>query len=121
MRAPLVEDDEDLRFGVAAGLPAALPAAGLAADGAAGVCGASGVTGEPVREDRPASTRRPHRVRAPGVLTVFVVGTTGDPATPCQEAVGPARRFPGGVPPSFEAPGHTGYGRDACVDEKVEE
>ncbi|MFF9854028.1 alpha/beta hydrolase [Streptomyces litmocidini] len=91
------------------------------ADKAAGVYGTSGVTSELVCEDWPTGARRPHRVHAPGVPPVLVVGTTGDPATPYQEAVSLARQFPGGMLLSFEAPGHTGYGRDACVDEKVEE
>ncbi|WP_426367462.1 alpha/beta hydrolase [Streptomyces sp. E-08] len=87
---------------------------------AAGLYGTSGVTSELVCEDWPAGTQRPHRVSAPGVPPVLVVGTTGDPATPYAEAVSLARQFPGGMLLSFEAPGHTGYGRDACVDEKVE-
>ncbi|ROQ35890.1 alpha/beta hydrolase family protein [Streptomyces sp. PanSC19] len=91
------------------------------ADRAAGVYGTSGVTSELVCADWPARTRRPHRVHAPGVPPVLVVGTAGDPATPYDEAVSLARQFPGGMLLSFEAPGHTGYGRDACVDEKVEE
>ncbi|WP_225805389.1 alpha/beta hydrolase [Streptomyces sp. NK15101] len=90
------------------------------ADKAAGVYGTSGVTSELVCEDWPAGTRRPHRVNAPGVPPVLVVGTAGDPATPYDEAVSLARQFPGGMLLSFEAPGHTGYGRDACIDEKVE-
>ncbi|MFF0557949.1 alpha/beta fold hydrolase [Streptomyces sp. NPDC004266] len=90
------------------------------ADEAAGVYGTSGVTSELVCKDWPAGTRRPHRVHAPGVPPVLVVGTAGDPATPYGEAVSLARQFPGGMLLSFEAPGHTGYGRNACVDEKVE-
>ncbi|MGW5779561.1 alpha/beta hydrolase [Streptomyces sp. NPDC003863] len=90
------------------------------ADRAAGVYGTSGVTGELVCKDWPAGAQRPHRVRAAGVPPVLVVGTTGDPATPYDEAVSLARQFPGGMLLSFEAPGHTGYGRDACVDAKVE-
>ncbi|MEU0405510.1 alpha/beta fold hydrolase [Streptomyces sp. NPDC006197] len=90
------------------------------ADEAAGVYGTSGVTSELVCKDWPAGTRRPHRVHAPGVPPVLVVGTAGDPATPYDEAVSLARQFPGGMLLSFEAPGHTGYGRDACVGEKVE-
>ncbi|AJF68484.1 alpha/beta hydrolase [Streptomyces vietnamensis] len=90
------------------------------ADEAAGVYGTSGVTSELVCKDWPAGTQRPHRVAAAGVPPVLVVGTSGDPATPYDEAVSLARQFPGGMLLSFEAPGHTGYGRDACVDEKVE-
>ncbi|MFI8770178.1 alpha/beta hydrolase [Streptomyces sp. R-07] len=90
------------------------------ADKAAGVYGTSGVTSELVCKDWPAGTERPHRVHAAGVPPVLVVGTAGDPATPYDEAVSLARQFPGGMLLSFEASGHTGYGRDACVGEKVE-
>ncbi|MFF0750574.1 alpha/beta hydrolase [Streptomyces sp. NPDC004267] len=91
-----------------------------AADRAAGVYGTSSVAGELVCKDWPAGPERPHRVHADGVAPVLVVGTAGDPATPYAEAVSLARQFPGGMLLSFDAPGHTGYGRDACVDRKVE-
>lgn len=90
------------------------------ADRAAGVYGTSGVAGELVCKDWPAGDQRPHRVAAPGVPPVLVVGTAGDPATPYAEAVSLARQFPGGMLLSFEGAGHTGYGRNACVDRKVE-
>ncbi|MFF9839532.1 alpha/beta hydrolase [Streptomyces sp. NPDC013740] len=91
------------------------------ADKAAGVYGTSGLTSELVCKDWPAGTQRPHRVDAPGVPPVLVVGTAGDPATPYAEAVSLARQFPGGMLLSFEGAGHTGYGRNACVDRKVED
>ncbi|MFJ9577144.1 alpha/beta hydrolase [Streptomyces sp. NPDC101191] len=91
------------------------------AERAAGVYGSTGLTGELVCKDWPAGPDRPHRVNAAGVPPVLVVGTAGDPATPYQEAVSLARQFPGGMLLSFRAPGHTGYGRDACVDRKVED
>ncbi|MER5308481.1 alpha/beta hydrolase [Streptomyces sp. NPDC002773] len=91
------------------------------AEKAAGAYGTAGVTNELVCRDWPAGRGRPHRVDAPGVPPVLVVGTAGDPATPYGEAVGLARQFPGGMLLSFDSPGHTGYGRSACVDEKVEE
>ncbi|MFI8961716.1 alpha/beta hydrolase [Streptomyces sp. NPDC053493] len=90
------------------------------ANRAAGVYGTSQVASELVCKDWPAGSEHPHRVRAEGVPPVLVVGTAGDPATPYDEAVGLARQFPGGMLLSFEASGHTGYGRDACVDRKVE-
>ncbi|MFF9199386.1 alpha/beta fold hydrolase [Streptomyces sp. NPDC014779] len=90
------------------------------AERAAGVYGTTGVTGELICEDWPAGPGRPHRVAAPGVPPVLVVGTAGDPATPYGEAVSLARQFPGGMLLSFEGAGHTGYGRNACVDRKVE-
>ncbi|MCX5394621.1 alpha/beta hydrolase [Streptomyces sp. NBC_00094] len=90
------------------------------ADKAAGVYGTTGVTNELVCKDLPAGAQRPHRVRAEGVPPVLVVGTAGDPATPYGEAVSLAGQFPQGMLLSFDAPGHTGYGRSACVDGKVE-
>ncbi|MEV5972746.1 alpha/beta hydrolase [Streptomyces sp. NPDC051921] len=91
------------------------------AEKAAGVYGTTGLTGELVCKDWPAGPERPHRVSAAGVPPVLVVGTAGDPATPYDEAVSLARQFPGGMLLSFRAAGHTGYGRDACVDRKVED
>ncbi|MET9540327.1 alpha/beta fold hydrolase [Streptomyces sp. NPDC006553] len=91
------------------------------AEKAAGAYGTTGVTGELVCKDWPAGPKRPHRVNAAGVPPVLVVGTAGDPATPYAEAVSLARQFPGGMLLTFEAPGHTGYGRNPCVDRKVEE
>ncbi|MET9950127.1 alpha/beta hydrolase [Streptomyces sp. NPDC006339] len=88
---------------------------------AAGAYGTTGVTGELVCKDWPAGRQRPHRVNADGVPPVLVVGTAGDPATPYDEAVSLARQFPGGMLLSFDAAGHTGYGRNACVDRKVED
>ncbi|WP_282692816.1 alpha/beta hydrolase [Streptomyces sp. CC208A] len=90
------------------------------AEKAAGLYGTTGLTGELVCKDWPSGPDRPHRVNAAGVPPVLVVGTTGDPATPYAEAVSLARQFPGGMLLSLRAPGHTAYGRDACVDEKVE-
>ena len=91
------------------------------ADKAAGVYGTTGVTSELVCKDLPAGPQRPHRVKAAGVPPVLVVGTAGDPATPYGEAVSLARQFPGGMLLTYDAPGHTGYGRSTCVDKKVEE
>ncbi|MFE7547831.1 alpha/beta hydrolase [Streptomyces gardneri] len=90
------------------------------AEKAAGAYGTTGVTSELVCADLPAGPGRPHRVTAEGVPPVLVVGTAGDPATPYAEAVSLARQFPGGMLLSLDAPGHTGYGRSACVDGKVE-
>ncbi|MFD3660798.1 alpha/beta hydrolase [Streptomyces sp. NPDC058659] len=90
------------------------------AEKAAGAYGTTGVINELVCKDLPAGPQRPHRVTAKGVPPVLVVGTAGDPATPYGEAVSLARQFPGGMLLSFDAPGHTGYGRSTCVDRKVE-
>ena len=91
------------------------------ADKAAGAYGTTGVTTELVCKDWPTGSNRPHRVNATGVPPVLVVGTTGDPSTPYADAESLARQFPAGMLLSFDATGHTGYGRNACVDKKVED
>ncbi|MFG2503429.1 alpha/beta hydrolase [Streptomyces sp. NPDC048441] len=91
------------------------------ADKAAGVYGTSSVTDELTCEDWPAGTQRPHKVRAEGVPPVLVVGTTGDPATPYEEAESLADQFPGGMLLTYEGLGHTAYGRsNACVTDAVD-
>lgn len=91
------------------------------ADEAAGVYGTTSVTDELTCEDWPAGTQRPHKVRADGVPPVLVVGTTGDPATPYEEAESLADQFPGGMLLTYEGLGHTAYGRgDACVTDAVD-
>lgn len=91
------------------------------ADKAAGVYGTTSVTDELTCADWPAGTQRPHKVRAPGVPPVLVVGTTGDPATPYEEAESLADQFPGGMLLTYEGLGHTAYGRaNACVTDAVD-
>ncbi|MEU3055597.1 alpha/beta hydrolase [Streptomyces griseus] len=91
------------------------------AEKAAGVYGAAGVTAELTCRGWPSGGRTPHRVDADGVPPVLVVGTTGDPSTPYEEAVSLADQFPGGMLLTYEGMGHTAYGRgDACVTEKVD-
>uniref|UniRef100_UPI0004CC34AB alpha/beta hydrolase n=1 Tax=Streptomyces sp. NRRL S-920 TaxID=1463921 RepID=UPI0004CC34AB len=92
------------------------------AEKAAGVYGTSSVVDELTCKDWPAGTQRPHRVRAAGVPPVLVVGTTGDPATPYDEARGLAEQFPGGMLLTYEGVGHTAYGRgNACVTDAVDD
>ncbi len=62
-------------------------------------------------------TRRLHRV---GDRPVLVVGTTGDPATPYEYAVGMARQLDSAVLLTHEGEGHTGYGSSACVQRVVQ-
>ncbi|OCC12820.1 alpha/beta hydrolase [Streptomyces sp. PTY087I2] len=96
---------------------AALPRA----EKAAGVYGTAAVTAELTCRGWPSGGRTPHRVAADGVVPVLVVGTTGDPSTPYEEAVSLADQFPGGMLLTYEGMGHTAYGRgDACVTEKVD-
>ncbi|GAA3117649.1 alpha/beta hydrolase [Streptomyces rectiviolaceus] len=91
------------------------------ADKAAGVYGTTSVTDELTCEDWPAGTQRPHKVRADGVPPVLVIGTTGDPATPYEEAESLADQFPGGMLLTYEGLGHTAYGRsNACVTDAVD-
>ncbi|MGW1296093.1 alpha/beta hydrolase [Streptomyces sp. NPDC002533] len=91
------------------------------AEKAAGVYGTAGVTAELTCRGWPSGDRTPHRVAADGVVPVLVVGTTGDPSTPYEEAVSLADQFPGGMLLTYEGMGHTAYGRgDACVTEKVD-
>ncbi|WP_228973196.1 alpha/beta hydrolase [Streptomyces sp. DH12] len=88
---------------------------------AAGVYGTSGVTTALTCKGWPVGTMRPHRVEADGVPPVLVVGTTGDPATPYEEAVSLADQFPGGMLLTYEGLGHTAYGRsNACVTKAVD-
>lgn len=91
------------------------------AEKAAGVYGTTSVTDELTCEDWPAGIQRPHKVRADGVPPVLVIGTTGDPATPYEEAESLADQFPGGMLLTYEGLGHTAYGRgDACVTDAVD-
>ncbi|QEU97303.1 alpha/beta hydrolase [Streptomyces kanamyceticus] len=88
---------------------------------AAGVYGTSSVVDELTCANWPTGTQRPHRVSAKGVPPVLVVGTTGDPATPYEEARALAEQFPGGMLLTYEGVGHTAYGRaGSCVTEAVD-
>ncbi|WP_434600272.1 alpha/beta hydrolase [Streptomyces sp. A5-4] len=89
---------------------------------AAGVYGPSSVIDALACKDWPAGTQKPHTVRAEGVPPVLVVGTTGDPATPYEEAESLAAQFPGGMLLTYEGLGHTAYGRgNACVTDAVDD
>ena len=50
----------------------------------------------------------------------LVVGTTGDPATPYQQAVSLSKLLSGATLLTFKGEGHTAYGSDSCVNEHVE-
>ncbi|WP_329124053.1 alpha/beta hydrolase [Streptomyces sp. NBC_01353] len=92
------------------------------ADKAAGRYGTSAVTTALTCKDWPATAQRPHRVSAAGVVPVLVVGTTGDAATPYEEAKSLASQFPGGMLLTYEGLGHTAYGRsNACVTGHVDD
>jgi pimeloyl-ACP methyl ester carboxylesterase len=51
----------------------------------------------------------------------LVIGTTGDPATPYQQAVSLSKMLSGATLLTYEGEGHTAYGSDDCVNEYVEE
>lgn len=51
----------------------------------------------------------------------LVVGTTGDPATPYQQAVSLSKLLSGATLLTFEGEGHTAYGSSDCVNAYVEE
>jgi pimeloyl-ACP methyl ester carboxylesterase len=51
----------------------------------------------------------------------LVIGTTGDPATPYQQAVSLAKLLSGSTFLTFVGEGHTAYGSSDCVNKHVEE
>ena len=70
---------------------------------------------------RSTPARSPSEIDAKGAAPIVVVGTTRDPATPYDWAVGLADELDSGVLVTRDGDGHTGYnsGND-CVDEAVE-
>ncbi|GGS29941.1 peptidase [Streptomyces nojiriensis] len=59
--------------------------------------------------------------RAAGSAPILVLGTTGDPDTPYNDAVTLARTLDGGRLLTFDAEGHTAYHRSACVSALVDD
>jgi pimeloyl-ACP methyl ester carboxylesterase len=59
-------------------------------------------------------------VAATGSPPILVVGTTGDPATPLEQAERVAEQLADGHLLVFDGEGHTAYGQSACVDGHVE-
>jgi hypothetical protein len=59
---------------------------------------------------------------AKGAPTIVVIGTTGDPATPFEQAVSLAHDIlADGFLITYEGEGHTAYGRsNSCVDDAVD-
>jgi pimeloyl-ACP methyl ester carboxylesterase len=62
----------------------------------------------------PTAERRP--VSPAGLAPALVIGTTGDAATPYDDAVTVATNLPGAALLTFESDGHTAYGGSPCVD-----
>jgi hypothetical protein len=61
-------------------------------------------------------------LHATGAPEILVIGTTGDPATPYEWAVGLAETLDNGVLLTFEGEGHTAYGRsNACIEDTVDQ
>lgn len=63
----------------------------------------------------PASTYEPHAVRAPGTPPVLVIGSTGDAATPYDQAVRVAEDLDRGVLLTVRLDGHIALGDSACA------
>lgn len=67
----------------------------------------------------PAATHRPHRVTASGAPTVLVIGSTGDAATPYDQAVAVADDLSSARLLTVERAGHVAIDRSPCVDDVV--
>jgi len=67
--------------------------------------------------------KHPRSYAAKGAPPIMVVGTTGDPATPYQQAVSLATKImSSGFLVTFNGEGHTAYGRsNSCVDNTVDD
>ena len=64
---------------------------------------------------------RPHAIKAAGSKPIMVLGTTRDPATPYEWAVGLAHELENGVLVTRDGDGHTAYlSGNACVKNVVE-
>ncbi len=64
---------------------------------------------------------KPHTIQATGAKPIVVVGTTRDPATPYDWAVGLAGQLESGVLITRDGDGHTGYNEgNQCVDDAIE-
>ncbi|WP_051705105.1 alpha/beta hydrolase [Streptomyces sp. NRRL S-455] len=57
--------------------------------------------------------------RAEGSAPILVLGTTGDPDTPYRDAVALSRQLDNGRLLTFEAEGHTAFGRSVCATDAV--
>ncbi|WP_371657479.1 alpha/beta hydrolase [Streptomyces sp. NBC_00280] len=57
--------------------------------------------------------------RAKGSAPILVLGTTGDPDTPYQDAVALSRQLDNAALLTFKAEGHTAFGRSACATDAV--
>lgn len=77
--------------------------------------------GNPICEQWPFQSRATvEPVSGTGADPVLVVGTTGDPATPYEEAVALADQLESATLVTFEGEGHTAYGMDPCINDIVD-
>lgn len=67
----------------------------------------------------PNGALEPHRVRAPGTPPILVVGSTGDVATPYEQAEAVAERLASGVLLTVEIEGHVALGASDCADSAI--
>ena len=66
-------------------------------------------------------TRPTNKITSIKTAPIIVIGTTGDPATPYEWAVGLSKIFTSSKLITLNADGHTGQGRgSACVDDAVD-
>lgn len=65
----------------------------------------------------PATTYEPHQVQARGAPPVLVIGSTGDAATPYEQAVRVADQLDDGALLTVQLDGHIALGDSACADE----
>ena len=66
-------------------------------------------------------TDQPHQIKAAGAKPIMVLGTTRDPATPYEWAVGLAHQLESGILVTRDGDGHTAYlSGNACVKNVVE-
>jgi pimeloyl-ACP methyl ester carboxylesterase len=66
-------------------------------------------------------TDKPHQIKAAGSKPIMVLGTTRDPATPYEWAVGLAHQLENGILVTRDGDGHTAYlSGNACVKNVVE-
>jgi pimeloyl-ACP methyl ester carboxylesterase len=79
-----------------------------------------GPSGDPCDFWPVESERVPKPIAAPGSPPIVVVGTTGDPATPYQQAVELADQLSAGILVTYEGERHTAYGGvSACIDDPI--
>jgi pimeloyl-ACP methyl ester carboxylesterase len=67
----------------------------------------------------PESSYRPHPISAPGTPPILVVGSTGDVATPYEQAVAVAERLEHGALLTVDLQGHIAIDASDCADEAI--